>query len=162
VLHWGRSGGWRRAVQPGLPAGSDLSSVLVRSGRVIAGGSAPNGRTGRTPFLVSWNGSAWSGPLGPGASPTNWQVGDVAPDGHGGTWVLGIRGDTGPGPNPARLWHVVAGRWYPVQPKFGKHVWWLLLQITAVPHTDSVWGAGYLLTGRTAAGLMALAGPAPR
>jgi hypothetical protein len=157
VLHWGPKGGWQEVAQPALPAGGKLAGVTLEAGHVVVAGSVPNGRKGRSPLLVTWNGKAWSAPSVPGASPTKWSIAAVASDGRGGTWVVGFH-ESG---NPGKLWHVVAGKWAAVQPAFGKHAW-LLWQIAAVPHTDSVWGAGALKVGTSANGLMALAGPTPR
>ena len=86
-----------------------------------------------SPFLVTWNGKAWSAPSAAGASPTKWSVAGVTSDGRGGTWVLGFH-ESG---NPGKLSHVVPGKWAAVRPAFGKHAW-LLEQMTAVPHTDSL------------------------
>ena len=157
VLHWTTKGGWQRPPQPVLPKGAQLSAVTLQSGHVVAAGSVSNGRKGRSPLLVTWNGKAWSAPSVAGASPTKWSVVGVAADGRGGIWVTGLR-QSG---NPGKLWHVVAGKWAAVQPAFGKHAW-LLWQIAAVPHTDSVWGAGALKVGKSTVGLLALAGPTPR
>ncbi len=158
VLHWGPKGGWQQlAAQPALPAGSHLSAVLVASGKVVVGGSEPNGRKGRSPLMITWNGKAWSAPSVAGASPTKWNLAGLASDGRGGTWVLGFHAAG----NPGKLWHVVRGKWTAVQPGFGKHAWFLE-QIVAVPHTDSVWGAGALREGKLAVALMAVAGPTPR
>lgn len=157
VLHWTPKGGWQQLPQPALPKGAQLSAVTLQSGQVVVGGSQPNGRKGRSALLITWNGKAWSAPRVAGASPTKWTVAGVAPDGRGGTWVLGFH-ESG---NPGKLWHVVAGKWAAVRPAFGKHAW-LLEQITAVPHTDSVWGAGALKVGKSFVGLLALAGPTPR
>jgi hypothetical protein len=159
VLHWGPKGGWQQIVQPALPKGALLGGVTLESGRVLVAGSEPNGRKGRSPFLVTWNGTAWSALSVAGASPTKWQIAGLAADGRGGFWVLGFRNSG----NPGKLWHVVAGQWTAAAATpFGKHAW-LLEQITAVPHTDSVWGAGALKVGKNGAlGLIGLAGPTPR
>jgi hypothetical protein len=157
VLHWTPKGGWQQLPQPALPKGTQLSAVTLESGRVVVGGSQPNGRKGRSALLITWNGKAWSAPSVAGASPTKWTVAGVAADGRGGTWVLGFHNSG----NPGKLWHVVAGKWAAVQPAFGRHAW-LLEQITAVPRTDSVWGAGALRTAKSTVGLIAVAGPTPR
>jgi hypothetical protein len=157
VLHWGPKGGWQEVAQPVLPAGGELAGVTLEAGHVVVAGTVPNGRKGRSPLLVTWNGKAWSAPSVAGASPTKWSIAGLAADGRGGIWVTGLR-ESG---NPGKLWHVVAGKWAAVQPAFGKHAWFLA-QIATVPHTDSVWGAGALKAGKSAVGLMALAGPTPR
>jgi hypothetical protein len=92
-----------------------------------------------------------------GASPTKWDVGAMATDGRSGFWVTGVPANG----NSAKLWHVTGGKWAAVQPNFGKHAW-VLFQLAAVPHTDSVWGAGGLQEGKSAIGMMAVAGPTPR
>jgi hypothetical protein len=157
VLHWTPKGGWQQLPQPALPKGAQLSAVTLHAGQVVVGGSLPNGRKGRSALLITWNGKVWSAPRVAGASPTKWTVAGVASDGRGGTWVLGFHESGSPG----KLWHVVAGKWAAVLPAFGKHAW-LLEQITPVPHTDSVWGAGALKVGKSTVGLLALAGPTPR
>jgi hypothetical protein len=157
VLHWTPKGGWRQLPQPTLPAGSDLSDVLVQSGHVTVGGSEPNGVKGRTPLTISWNGKAWSQPSLGSASSAKWRVAGLAPDGRGGTWVLGIATNR----TSTKLWHLARGKWTAVHPAFGRHAW-IVAQLAAVPHTDSVWGAGALKEGKSAVALMALAGPTPR
>jgi hypothetical protein len=158
VLHWGPKGGWQETAQPVLPAGAHLSGVVVQSGKVVVGGSDPNGRKGRSPLLVTWNGTAWSKPSVAGASPTKWDLAGLAADGRGGFWVTGAA-ESGNG--SGKIWHVTAGKWNAVQPKFGKHPW-ILFGIAAVPRSDSVWGAGATEAGKLATGLLAIAGPTPR
>jgi hypothetical protein len=48
VLHWTRSAGWERPVQPSLPARAELTGVLAEAGgRILAGGSERrSGRAG--------------------------------------------------------------------------------------------------------------------
>lgn len=157
VLHWGPKGGWQQVAQPPLPAGSNLSAVLVESGKVVVGGSEPNGAKGRTPLTITWNGRAWSRPSLGGASSAKWAVASLAADGRGGTWALGIATNR----TSAKLWHLTGGKWTAAQPAFGRHAW-QLLQLASVPHSDSVWGAGALRAGNLAVGLIAVAGPTPR
>ena len=158
VLHWGPQGGWQQISQPVLPAGTHLSGVVFQAGKVVVGGSEPNGRKGRSPLLVTWNGTAWSKPSVAGASPTKWDLAGLAADGRGGFWVDGAAQS---GNGSGKIWHVTGGKWSTVQPNFGKHPW-MLFHIAAVPHSHSVWGAGATEAGKLTTGLMALAGPAPR
>jgi hypothetical protein len=156
VLHWTAKTGWQQPAQPVLPAGSHLTSVLVESGKVIVGGSRSNSAKGRTPLTVTWNGTAWSAPSAGPSSTAKWELAGLAPDGRGGTWALGQASNR----ESAKLWHLAGGKWTVVTPAFGRHAW-ILFQLTAVPHSASVWAAGALREGKTAAGLIALAGPKP-
>ena len=157
VLHWGPKGGWQQLTEPALPAATHLSGVVFEAGKVVVGGSEPNGRKGRSPLLITWNGKAWSKPTVPGASTTKWDLAGLAPDGRSGYWVVGSAQSNGDG----RLWHVTGAKWGAVKPAFGRHAW-ALFRIALVPHTDSVWGAGAIDAGKSTVGLIALAGPTPR
>jgi hypothetical protein len=156
VLHWTTTTGWQQPAQPVLASGAHLTTVQVESGQVVVGGSQPNSAKGRTPFTLTWNGTAWSAPALGGASTAKWEVAGLAPDGRGGTWALGQASNR----TSAKLWHLGGGKWMAVTPAFGRHAW-ILFQLTAVPHSDSVWAAGALREGTRAAGLIAVAGPTP-
>jgi len=129
---------------------------VVESGKVIVGGSRPNALKGRTPLTVTWNGTAWSAPSAGSTSTAKWEVASLASDGRGGTWALGLASNR----TSAKLWRLSGGKWTVATPAFGPHAW-ILFQLSAVPHSDSVWGAGALREGKLAAGLIALAGPKP-
>jgi hypothetical protein len=158
VLHWGPKGGWQQVAEPALPAATHLSGVVFEAGKVVVGGSEPNGRKGRSPLLITWNGKAWSKPSVAGASTTKWDLAGLAADGRGGFWVDGAAQN---GSGSGKIWHVTGGKWSAVKPNFGKHAW-VLFRIAAVPHTDSVWGAGATEAGKLTTGLIAVAGPTPR
>jgi hypothetical protein len=161
VLRWtSSSAGWQpAAVQPKLPAGADLSTILTESnGTVWVGGSGRNGHKGRTELAARWTPSAtaWSAARLPArASAAQFSLTQLASDGHGGVWGLGF--DPNASLEPNRLWHLTGTTWSPVTPNFGKHPW-ILYQLAAVPGTRSVWGVGALKEGNSAVGLIALDG----
>ena len=158
MLHWTPKGGWQQLPQPVLPKGAQLSAVTLEAGHVVVGGSQPNGRKGRSALLITWNGKAWSAPSVAGASPTKWSCrrgGFRRPRRHVGDSASTRAAIPA---NSGMSWPASGPR---CQPAFGKHAW-LLWQIAAVPHTDSVWGAGALKVGKSTVGLLALAGPTPR
>jgi hypothetical protein len=158
VLHWTASGGWQEPAQPALPAGSHLSSVLAEpQGKVLVGGSEPNARKGRSPMTLTWNGTSWSAPSEAAPTSAKWEIASLVPDGRGGTWALG----DGTNGNSAELWHLVGARWLVAKPNFGRHTW-IMFQLSAVPHSDSVWGAGAVREGKTTDGLIGVAGATPR
>ncbi|MGO8956541.1 MAG: hypothetical protein ACLQFR_04095 [Streptosporangiaceae bacterium] len=161
VLHWTATTGWRQAeVQPVLPAGANLTSVVAESdGAVWIGGSVKNGAKGTTAFVAKWTNAAaaWTLARLGGASPGKWGLSEMAPDGRGGIFALAItvKGE------PERLWHLAGATWSQVKPAFGKHEW-ILEQLAAVPGTSSVWAVGALKDGNSADGLIAIDGPTPR
>jgi hypothetical protein len=164
VLHWGPKGGWRpAAVQPVLPAGGVLTSLLAgANGTVWLGGAVPNSKKGTTEMAAEWNGKsrAWSVTTLPAAaSSAEFSIVVLAAAGGGGVWAEGGNED-GTGPM-ARLWHLSGSRWSEVKPNFGKGQW-ALLQLAPVPHSDSVWGVGISEVGKHANGIIAIEGPTPR
>jgi hypothetical protein len=164
VLHWGPESGWQpAAVQPVLPAGGVLTSLLAGPGGTVwLGGAVPNSKKGTTEMAADWNGksTAWSVTTLPAAaSSAKFSIVELAGGSRVGIWAEGgNEGSTGPA---ARLWHLSGDKWSAVKPNFGKHQW-ALLQLAAVPHGDSVWGAGVSLSGKTDDGLIAIDGPTPR
>ncbi len=161
VAHWTRAAGWQLAVvQPVLPAGADLTSIVAEpNGAVWIGGAS--GTTLR-PFAAELapGGSSWTvATLPAGTGGVNWQISGLASDGRGGLWALStneqVKGQ------PQRLLHLQGAAWSLVKPAFGKREW-LLEQIAAVPHTASLWGVGVQKVGSGGNGLIALDGPTPR
>jgi hypothetical protein len=163
VLHWTAKAGWQRAaVQPALPAGANLTSVVAEPGGTVwIGGSVKNGAKGTTAFAARWTPTApaWALAHLGGASSGKWALVDMAIDGRGGIWgvalALNVKGQ------PERLWHLTGPTWSRVAPNFGKHEW-ILTQLTSVPGTASVWGVGAFKAGQSGYGLIAVDGPAPR
>jgi hypothetical protein len=159
VLHWTLKAGWKQPAQPVLPAGAILTSVLAEpGGKLLVGGSEKNTKEGTTPLAAKWSGKSWTVTTLPGPSSAKWALSALAPDGKGGTWALAQASNRESG----RIWHLSGHAWSIVKPNFGKHTW-VLTQLAAVPHTDSVWAVGALKQGKTGAeGLIAVAGPTPR
>jgi hypothetical protein len=163
VLHWTPSGGWAQAaVQPVLPAGANLTSVVTEPGGTVwIGGSLKNGAKGTTAVAAKWTtaASAWAVERLGGSSSAKWDLSDLAGDGRGGIWGLAVAGNVRG--EPERLWHLTGTTWSKVTPNFGKREW-ILIQLAAVPGTASVWGVGAFKVGRSADALIAIDGPTPR
>ncbi len=163
VLHWTATSGWQQAaVQPVLPAGANLTSVVaVPDGTVWIGGSVKNGAKGTTAFAAKWStgASAWTLTRLGGASSGKWALADMVPDGRGG--ILGLAFAPYVKGQHEHLWQLTGSTWSRVTPNFGKHQW-ILFQLAAVPGTASVWGVGAISVGKSADGLIAIDGPTPR
>jgi hypothetical protein len=82
----------------------------------------------------AWSGKSWAVVSLPGPSSAKWALSALAPDGKGGTWALAQASNRESG----RIWHLSGHAWSIVKPDFGKHAW-ILTQLAAVPHTESVW-----------------------
>src|SRR4029077_11447372 len=149
----------KQPTQPVLPAGAILTSVLAEpGGKLLVGGSEKNTKKGTTPLAAKWSGKSWTVTTLPGPSSAKWALSSLALDGKGGTWALAQASNRESG----RIWHLSGHTWSVVKPSFGKHAW-ILTQLAAVPHTDSVWAVGALKQGKNGAlGLIAVAGPPPR
>jgi hypothetical protein len=162
VLHWTAKAGWQQAaVQPALPAGANLTSVLAEPGGTVwIGGSVKNGAKGTTAFAAKWTPAAktWTLAHLGGASPGKWELVDMAASGRGGIWAVALAKNVKG--QPERMWRLTGASWSQVTPAFGRHEWYLA-QLATVPGTDSVWGVGALKVGRSADGLVAIAGPTP-
>ena len=163
VLHWTAMAGWQQAaVQPALPAGANLTSVVAEPGGTVwIGGSVKNGAKGTTAFAAKWTQAAktWTLAHLGGASPGKWELVDMAASGRGGIWGLALAVNVKG--QPSRLWHLSGATWSKVTPDFGKREWFLA-QLASVPGTASVWGVGALKIGKSADGLIAVDGPMPR
>ncbi len=163
VLHWTPASGWRQAaVQPSLPAGASLTSVVaLPGGAVWIGGSLKNSASGTTAFAATWStgAPAWKVARLGGASAGKWGMSEMAPDGRGGAWGVSFASNVKG--QPERLWHLAGATWSADKPSFGKHLW-ILEQLAAVPGTGSVWGVGAVKAGKSEDGLIAIDGPTPR
>ena len=163
VLHWTPKAGWRQAaVQPALPAGANLTSVVTGPGSTVwIGGSVKNSAKGTTAFAAKWTPAAktWTLAHLGGASPGNWELVGMAAAGRGGIWGLALA--TNDNGQPSRLWHLSGATWSKVTPDFGKREWFLT-ELASVPGTASVWGVGAIRVGKSEDGLIAIAGPTPR
>ena len=163
VLQWTAKAGWQKAaVQPALPAGANLTSVVAEPGGTVwIGGSVKNGAKGTTAFAAKWttSTSAWKLTRLGGASAAKWGLNDMAPDGRGG--IFGVAAAINVKGQPERLWQLTGTTWSRTTPRFGKHEW-ILTQLAAVPGTASVWGVGALKVGKSEDGLIAIDGPTPR
>ena len=162
VLHWTAKAGWQQAaVQPALPAGANLTSVLAGpGGSVWIGGSVKNGAKGTTAFAAKWTPAspAWTVVRLGGPSGGTWELVDMAADGHGGIWGVALA--TNVKGQPSRLWHLSGATWSRATPNFGRQPW-ILTQLAAVPGTASVWGVGALKAAGTTNGLIAIDGATP-
>jgi hypothetical protein len=144
-------------VQPELPKHASLTSVLAEpGGRVLAGGYQPGARKMQVPLAASWSGRSWRVVTLPGVASAGAAVTDLAPDGTG-AWATIYTG----GATPDRLWRLAGRIWSPVRPAFARRLW-ILTQLAAVPHTGATWAAGAIKAGQGAAGVIAVAGQAPR
>lgn len=156
VLQWTARSGWRpMPVQPKLPRGAQLSSVLgARGGKLWVGGEAENSLHGTTPLAAMWNGSAWTvTELPVPASWSRWGLADLAANGNGIWGVLAAENVAG-----HQLWHLTGTKWSKVSPGFGWHVW-QLGQLAAISGTHSLWAAGAIRYGPTVSAMIALDGP---
>jgi hypothetical protein len=155
VLRWTESGGWRQQPGPALPAGAALTSVLAEPGKVLAGGSEPGPSKTTKALAAIWSAGHWSVQRLPGTVATQSGLMNLTADGAG-AWATTI------GPKfQGQLWHLAGRRWSVIKPDFGSRRWYVL-QLAAVPHTRAAWAAGGLVEGKTADGLIAVAGPQPR
>lgn len=157
VAHWNGKAWAAAPVQPTLPAGATLTSILAaRGGHVWIGGAATNVKGGTTELAAELAGSTWNvSTLSATASGRDFALTSMAPDGHGGIWAIG--GDLTAA--SVRIWHFTGGAW--TGPTFGSFKR-ILFQLAAVPRTSSVWGVGAVPRGAGADGLIALVGPTPR
>jgi hypothetical protein len=158
VLHWTPAAGWTVPAQPVLPAGANLTSVLVeQNGHVLAGGSEKNSHKGATPLAATWNGTAWTVAALPSSSTAKWTLTSLAADGRG-AWAVADATNR----ESSQVWRLSGSTWSLVKPAFGKRAS-VLLQLASVPHTSSAWGAGALKAGKSGAlAMIAVAGPTPR
>ncbi len=156
VLQWAAQSGWRRApVQPKLPRGAQLSSVMAaRGGAVWVGGEAENSLHGTTPLAATWTGSAWTVTELPiAASSARWGIAELAANGDGLWAVIAAQNADG-----HQLWHLMGTKWSKASPGFGWHVW-QIGQLAAIPGTHSMWAAGAIRYGATVDAMVALDGP---
>jgi hypothetical protein len=157
VLHWTPAAGWTVPAQPLLPAGANLTSVLAeQNGHVLAGGSEKNSHKGTTPLAATWSGTAWTVAALPASSTARWTLTSLAADGRG-AWAVAYASNR----ESSQVWRLSGSAWSLVKPAFGKHAS-ILLELAAVPHTSSAWGAGALKEGSSALAMIAVAGPTPR
>jgi hypothetical protein len=158
VLHWTPAAGWTVPAQPVLPAGANLTSVLVeQNGHVLAGGSEKNSHKGTTPLAATWNSTAWTVAALPSSSTAKWTLTSLAADGRG-AWAVAYATNR----ESSQVWRLSGSTWSLVKPAFGKRAS-VLLQLASVPHTSSAWGAGALKAGKSGAlAMIAVAGPTPR
>jgi len=164
VLRWNGRKWLRLAVQPHLPELDNASAMAVSAGHIWIGGDHPVGLssqgyfaaelTGSTSKVTNLKGTAAYGIAG-------LALVSMVPDGAGGLWGLAESLSAG---SAERLWHFTRGRWRaPASPRFGGTSA-ALSQLAAIPGTRSVWAAGAVSRGGSAAtdGLIAVAGPTPR
>ena len=157
VVQWTGSA-WQQPTQPTLASGETLSAVLAESGgKVLVAGSLKNSKKGTSPMAITWNGTAWSARSAAGASSTKWGVAGLVSDGHGGAWATADASNK----DTFELLHLTGTKWTVDKPDFGKSDW-ILLSLSLVPHSESVWGAGAVDDGSVAAGLIAIEGATPK
>ena len=131
---------------------------------VWIGGDHPVGLSSQGYFAAELTGSTWKvtslkGTAADGIAGS--ALVSMVPDGAGGLWGLAESLSAG---STERLWHFTRGRWQaPVSPRFGGTSA-ALGQLAAIPGSRSVWAAGAVSRGGSAAtaGLIAVAGPTPR
>ncbi len=118
VLHWTPAGGWQQAaIQPSLPVGGTLTSVVAQPGGTVwIGGSLKNSAKGRTAFAATWRTGAptWTLARLGGASSGKWGLSELAPDGRGGAWGVSFASNVKG--QPERLWHLAGATWSAVKP----------------------------------------------
>ena len=155
VLQWTARSGWRAAaVQPRLPYGTGLSSVVAeRGGALWVGGEAPNSADGTTPVSAIWNKKAWIVSRLPiTASWDQWALAELVANGRGVWGVAAAENVTG-----QQLWHLAGTTWSKVSPGFGWHVW-QLGGLAPIPGSPSLWAAGAIRYGGTVNAMVALKG----
>jgi hypothetical protein len=155
VLHWTARSGWRRVpVQPKLPGGADLSSVVAeRGGALRVGGEVPNIADGTTPLAATWAKKAWTVTRLPiTASWDRWGLAELVANGTGVWGVTAAENVTG-----HQVWHLVGRTWSKVSPGFGWHAW-QLGGLAAIPGTQAIWAAGAIRYRGTVKAMVALKG----
>lgn len=120
ALHWNGSS-WQATSIPAisLPANGEAvpAGVLAESAdNVWEGGYIewPDTTTGLTdyePFMLHWNGTAWSQQSIPDSLPQDYGFVELAPDGTGGFWAVDEAVDSGEGGLPQYLVHYSDGNW---------------------------------------------------
>jgi hypothetical protein len=163
MVRWnGRKWTPLRVRPTGLPGASNATAMAVSRGHIwIAGDHRVANPLGTwADFAAELTGSQWRVSHLPGSSSsTDFELASLVPDGRGGLWALGTSYTAGVS---QRLWHYAGRLWRaPISPRFGGSAS-ELSQLTAVPGTDSIWGAGILSRGGAYDGLIALEGPTPR
>jgi hypothetical protein len=145
-----------------VPEPDNVSAMAVSDGHVWIGGDHPVGFSSEEYFAAELTGSTWkvTNLKGTAADGIAGTLISMVPDGEGGLWGLAASLTAG---SAERLWHFTHGRWQaPVSPRFGGTSA-ALIQLAAIPGTRSVWAAGAVSRGGSAAtyGLIAVAGPTP-
>jgi hypothetical protein len=160
---WTAGSGWHVASLPAVPSSAQVSSLAVEpDGTLWLGGELTVSDTTTSPWAAELTpaASAWTpATLPAGAGGTNWALSGLAADGQGGLWALSTNEDVKG--QPQRILHLKGAAWSIVKPDFGSHEW-LLEQIAAVPHTDSVWGVGVQKHSALGDGLITIEGATPR
>jgi hypothetical protein len=152
LVRWNGKSWQLAAVQPNLPAGTQLYSVLALSKRdVWVAGTVPN-KLGTSPLAEHWNGRDWQ-VISPSAPVTSAEIAlsNLVPDGSGGIWAMSTNIDG----TSSSFWHYAGGRWS----RFAAQRDWWDASLAAVPHSTSTWAIAGVLAGR---GLILLHGRIPR
>jgi hypothetical protein len=157
VLSWNGTRWIAMPVQPHLPHGASLTSVLALSGTDIwIGGSAPDRSRGTREYLAHWNGRTWSATGLPApASAVRFGVADLIPAGHGTIWALAQN----VGAPAVRLWYYDGASWSLVRPRVPAGRW---IALAAVPHSGAAWAVIAGRGGRPVPQYIARTVPAPR
>ena len=161
VVQWNGRKWTPLPVQPKpLPGAGNATSMAEAGGHIWIGGDYPNQLGEWADFVAELTGSTWKlRELPDSASGDDFQLNSLVPDGRGGLWALGKSYTLGVS---QRLWHYNGHLWRaPISPRFGGSAS-ELSQLTAVPGTDSIWGAGVQTRGGSLDGLIAVDGPTPR
>jgi hypothetical protein len=162
VVRWNGSS-WRPLpVQPkGLPADDNATSMAVTDGHVWISGDYYATISTRGVFSAELTRSGWKiTDLPHSMTSDDFAIASLVPDGRGGLWALGVSYQDGALVSQ-RLWHYAGGRWRaPIEPTFGGSRG-ELMQLTAVPGVDTLWGVGSVAHKSSLNGLIAVEGPTP-
>jgi hypothetical protein len=146
VAHWnGRT--WQKvALSPSVPRGTLLSPVGIAAlAPRDVWVDAWDNQTGKV-VLLHWNGSSWRQVTFPYQNGSQWVIGS---DGHGGIWLVAYTDNTG----TTGMAHYSDGRWSR-QSLPGRGEFYAVHQVTSIPGTTSLWGAGEATSGGKTRGVI--------
>jgi hypothetical protein len=149
---------WRHVRLPASlasQAGAILASIIARSATDIwVGGGLLRRGDGIPGFVAHWNGHSWRLiPVPVDKTLTTDVLDEMSSDSHGGIWARGYCECGGPA---WRLWHYTGGRWTgPFLPSLGSTSG-IIVALSSVPGTSSMWAAGWRETATTLQGVILL------
>jgi hypothetical protein len=149
---------WYLASTKGIPAGQWMyTGIRALSDKDVWATATRFANDADTPYLLHYNGSAWTASALPWALPSggSGSIGDPVSDGHGGMWFTG-EVNTDPSASTVTstsyaIRRTAAGQWLRTRVGSetfnGSHSGAILLGLALIPGTASVWGAGISQSG---------------